>query len=227
MRSFARLANADFDLWIGRSNIRSWPVWTLYVQADCTAHGGGGQSGGRAEGTTAPRKYVRKKRGTVRHRGRAARRRAQFGTSLFRRSENREEAYARREMMQSDLNELGSRPTKRQVVALTEEELDQLPLGPKAAKVAFPEGQEAEVPLFKKRTRGGAQKGKVGQPVAEKTRTTRKVEHWDETAPDQARVFVEKLVFDAARGAAQDIRGEPLYESTLAAHLASEENELI
>jgi len=83
MRSFARLANADFALWIGRENIRSAPAWTLYVQeGGVSAHGGGRQSASEPEGPAVPMKAKRKKRFTIRHRGRQARRKMQQATAL-------------------------------------------------------------------------------------------------------------------------------------------------
>jgi len=99
MRSLARLANADFALWIGRENIRSAPAWTLYVQvAGVSAHGGGRQSASDAEAQAGPMKQRKKKRGTVRHRGRHARRKMQ--------QEILEEARARRARRKAKASEV-------------------------------------------------------------------------------------------------------------------------
>jgi len=75
MHSFARLAQADLALWIGRGNIQSALSWTLYVPGESvSAHGGRRQSASFAEASRGPVKRRVKKRGTRNHRGRHARR---------------------------------------------------------------------------------------------------------------------------------------------------------
>lgn len=89
MHSFARLANADFALFVCRENIRQAPAWTLYVREGVTratvAGGRSSHSGNRS--TEEPLAQVaahghgrlnwRKKKASRRGKGRIARRNAE------------------------------------------------------------------------------------------------------------------------------------------------------